>query len=213
MQSRFSDAEQRINRYWYTDGLGEIIGGCMFIVVGGYFALQDFLGSDSIVSGVLQASLALLLIGGALLSRRLVNALKTRLTYPRTGYVEYRVNKKEAGARRMLVLIVAFAVAALSVTLAAIFRSVDSMVAVTGVVVGVILVLLRAKSSGLVRFYFLGGVSVVLGLALSVSGLSNGYSLGLYYGLMGVCFLISGAVALTRYLHENPRPTEIQNGQ
>lgn len=42
----------------------------------------------------------------------------------------------------------------------------------------------------------------MLGLALSVSTLPNAYSLGLYYGLMGVCFLIFGAWTLRRYLEE-----------
>ena len=213
MQPNFSDAQQRINRYWYTDGLGEIIGGGMFIVLGMYFALQDFLGPNSVVSVFLQASLALLLIGGAFVGRRLINSLKTRLTYPRTGYVEYRASKKETKSRRLWAFLVAFAVAALSIAFVGIFKAFDSMVAVTGFIVGMILVLLRAKSSGLVRFYFLAGVSIVLGFALSASGLSNGYSLGLYYGLMGVCFLISGGLTLTRYLHDNPLPAENSYGR
>ena len=79
------DVEQRIMRYWYTDGIGELTGGGMFILLGVYFALQEFLGQNSVVGGTLQASLILLMIGGMAVSRRLVNVLKTRLTYPRTG--------------------------------------------------------------------------------------------------------------------------------
>jgi hypothetical protein len=212
MKSNLPDVEQRVNRYWYTDGLGELIGGSMFILLGVYFALQDFLGPNSMLSGILQASLALLLIGGAFVSRRLINTLKTRLTYPRTGYVEYRVNKKENGSRRALAFLLAFTIAALSVAFVAIFKSFESVVAVTGFIVGMILMLLRAKSSGLARFYLLGAISLILGLVISTSGLSNGYALGLYYGLMGVCFLISGGLTLTRYVHENPSP-EGQSGQ
>ena len=212
MQGNYHDVERRVSRYWYTDGLGEIIGGCMFIGLGIYFALQDFLEPDSMLSGILQASLALLLIGGAFFARRLINALKTRLTYPRTGFVEYRVNKKETRSKGAQAFILALTISALAVAFVAIFRSFDSTVAVTGFIVGMTLVLLRAKSSGLVRFYFLGAISLVLGLALSVSGLSNGYSLGLYYSLMGVCFLISGGLTLTRYLNENPLPADGQSG-
>ena len=79
------DVEQRIMRYWYTDGIGELTGGGMFILLGVYFALQEFLGQNSVVGGTLKASLILLMIGGMAVSRRLVNVLKTRLTYPRTG--------------------------------------------------------------------------------------------------------------------------------
>jgi hypothetical protein len=213
MKSNLIDVEQRINRYWYTDGLGELIGGSMFLLLGLYFALQDYLGQDTMLSGILQASLVLLMIGGAYISRRLINAMKTRITYPRTGYVEYKVNQKEAKSKRVMAFVLAFAVAALAVAFAGMFKSFDSMVAVTGFIVGMILVLLRAKSSGLTRFYFLGALSMILGLMTSRSGLSNGYALGLYYALMGVCFLVSGGVTLLHYLHENPLPAEGQSGQ
>jgi hypothetical protein len=214
MQSNLSDVEQRVKRYWYTDGIGELIGGGMFILLGLYFAVQEFLGQNSTLSGILQASLALLMIGGAFISRRLVNALKTRLTYPRTGYVEYEVNDGGMKGRRIWVAILAFAVSALTLVFVRLFQFFDSMVAITGVIVALILLILRAKSSGLVRFYLLGAASLVLGLALSISGLPNGYSLGLFYGLMGVCFLISGGLTLRHYLEENPLPadTERQNG-
>ncbi len=213
MKSNLSDVQQRVNRYWYADGLAEIIGGGMFLLLAVYFALQDFIGPDSTLSGILQASLALLMIGGAFASRRLINSLKTRLTYPRTGYVEYRANKKDIGRKRVLVFILAFTISALTIAFVGIFKSFNSVVAVTGFIVGVILVLLRGKASGLFRFYVLGAVSLLLGLALSASGLSEGYALGLYYGLMGVCFLISGGLTLTHYLHENPLPVEGQSGQ
>jgi hypothetical protein len=212
MKSNLSDVEQRVNRYWYTDGFGELIGGSMFLVLGLYFAIQDYLGPDSMLSGILQASLALILIAGAFAGRRLINSLKTRLTYPRTGYVEYRVNKKEAGSKRILAFVLAFTIAALAVAFVGIFKSFDSMVAVTGFVVGMILVLLRAKSSGLTRFYVLGAFSALLGIAISTTGLSNGYALGLYYALLGVCILVSGGLTLAHYLHENPLPAEGSRG-
>jgi MFS family permease len=213
MKSNVSDVQQRVNRYWYTDGLAEILGGGMFLLLGVYFALQDFLGPDSTLSGILQASLALLMIGGAFVSRRAIHSLKTRLTYPRTGYVEYRVNKKDTGRKRILVFILAFTISALTIAFVGIFQSFNSMAAVTGFIVGMILVLLRGKASGLYRFYVLGAVSVLLGFVISATRLPEGYALGLYYGLMGVCFLISGGLTLTHYLHENPLPAEGQSGQ
>jgi MFS family permease len=212
MNSNQSNVQQRVNRYWYADGLAEILGGGMFLLLAVYFALQDFLGPDSMLSGILQASLALLLIGGAFVSRRLINSLKTRLTYPRTGYVEYRVNKKDTGRKRILVFILAFTISALTIAFVGVFKSFNSIVAVTGFIVGMILVLLRGKASGLFRFYILGAISLLLGFAISASGLSEGYALGLYYGLMGVCFLLSGGLTLRHYLHENPLPAEAPGG-
>ena len=214
MQDHLVDVEQRVRRYWYTDGIGELSGGGMFILLGLYFALQEFLGQDSTLGGLLQASLILLMIGGMALSRWLVNALKTRLTYPRTGYVEYRVDERYMNWRRLIVVFLAFTVSALTMVFVRMFQSMDSIVAVTGMVVAGILVILRVKVSGLTRFYLLGAVSLLLGLALSISGLPNGYSLGLFYGLMGVCLLISGGVTLRAFLGNNPLPfdTERRNG-
>jgi hypothetical protein len=213
MENNLSDIEQRVKRYWYTDGIGELIGGGMFVLLGIYFALQEVLGQNSIVGGILQASLALLMIGGTFISRRLVNSLKTRLTYPRTGYVEYQVNERGMRWRRILALVLAFVISALTIVFVRMFQFFDTIVAVTGVIVALILVVLRAKSSGLARFYVLGATSLVLGLALSLSGLPNGYSLGLFYGLMGVCFFISGGFTLRRYLKENPLPAVTDNEQ
>lgn len=212
METKLSDVEQRVKRYWYTDGIGELIGGGMFVLLGLYFALQEFLGQDSMVGGILQGSFILLMIGGAFISRRMVNALKTRLTYPRTGYIEYQVNEHNMRSRRIGVVILAFTISALTMVFVRLFQSFDSIVAVTGLAVGLILVVLRAKASGLARFYVLGAVSLVLGFALSISRLPNGYSLGLFYGLMGVCFILSGGLTLQRYLRENPLPAENQNG-
>jgi hypothetical protein len=174
--------------------------------------LQEFLGQNSLVGGILQVSLILVMIGGMWISRKLVTTLKTRLTYPRTGYVEYHVDERNLKSRRIWVILLAFTISALTMVFVRLFQSFDSIVAVTGVAVGVILVILRAKISGLTRFYVLGAVSILLGLALSVSRLPNGYSLGLFYGLMGLSFMLSGGLTLRRYLDENPLPLEQQNG-
>ena len=211
MQSNLSNVEQRVKRYWYNDGIGELIGGGMFILLGVYFALQEFLAQNSMVSGILQVSLILVMVGGMAVSRWLINTLKTRFTYPRTGYVEYQVDERKMKSRRIWVAILAFTISALTMVFVRLFNFFDSIVAVTGVAVGLILVILRAKSSGLTRFYVLGTASVVLGLALSVSRLPNGYSLGLFYGLMGVAFMLSGGLTLRRYLEENPLPEGNQN--
>lgn len=214
MQNNLSDVERRVKRYWYTDGIGELIGGGMFILLGLYFALQEFLGQNSLVSGILQVSLILVMIGGMYIGRRLINALKTRVTYPRTGYVEYEVDEQKMRSRRIWIVLLAFMISALTMVFVSLFQFFDAIVAVTGVAVGLILVILRAKSAGLTRFYFLGAVSILLGLVLSSSGLPNAYSLGLFYGLMGLGFMISGGLTLQRYLKENPFPldAEHQNG-
>lgn len=178
MQSEFSDIEQRVKRYWYTDGIGELVGGAMLVLLGIYFALQEsiqrFLGENSLVGLILQMGFFLLLfVGGGWISQWLVNFLKARLTYQRTGYVEYQTNRGR-GSKGKLILLVALSagIAALMNLLAHLFQAFDAMVAMTGLLGAWVFIILRTRSSGLARFYVLAGVSIVLGLALSVTGLS-----------------------------------------
>lgn len=202
------EVEQRVKRYWYTDGIAELAGGVMFILLGLYFGIQGYVGENSLVSIILQVSLALLIIAGAFGVRWLVNVLKARLTYPRTGYVKYRVNESDAKRRRWVVAGLAMVVAIASILLVDTLRGLDSMVLVTGLLVGVIFIALRGKSAGLKRFYALGVLAILLGVCLAFANLPQAYSLGLLYGLLGLVLLISGALVLRRYLSENPLPTE-----
>jgi hypothetical protein len=212
MQSNLSDIERRVKRYWYTDGIGELIGGGMFVLLGLCFAAQQYLGESSLVGGLLQGGLVIFLIGGMAMGRWLIKALKSRLTYPRTGYVEYRVDRQNMSRRRVIVAIVAAMVAGFSLVFAERIASfLNLTLALTGLLVGIILIFLQGRRSGLERFYVLGAISIVLGIALALSGMPDGYSLGLFYCLMGFAFMISGGIVLRRYLQEYPLPTEEYN--
>jgi hypothetical protein len=206
--SEMKEVERRVKRYWYEDGLAEMASGGIFILLGLYFSIQGLFVEGSLVSVLLQSSLVLIMVGGAFGVRWLVNTLKARMTYPRTGYVEYRVNEKSVKIRRYVVAGVAMIIAIASIVLIDYIRGLDSMVLVNGLLVGIIFIALRGKSSGLKRFYLLGGIAILLGVALSFSGLGQAYNLGLFNGLIGLAIVISGAFVLRRYLSENPLPTE-----
>ena len=206
MQNNLMDVEQRVKRYWFKDGLGELVGGGMILLIGLYFAGQEWLPEGSLGRTLLQSSLALLLIGGAFAARWLVNTLKTRLTYPRTGYVEYEPGSKNTPSRRVFTAGIAISISALLVIFGRSFGSFNWLPGFTGLLFGVVFILLRARSNGVGRFYVLGTFCVILGMALSFSGLSMGYSLGLFYGLTGIVSMASGGITLLRYLHENPLP-------
>ncbi|HSB01801.1 MAG TPA: hypothetical protein VLE49_14215 [Anaerolineales bacterium] len=210
MQSNFSEVERRVKRYWYTDGLWELIGGGMFILLGLYFSLQQYFGDQSPMGVILQSSLILFLIAAIFLGRRLINALKGRLTYPRTGYVEYQTVEKNSFWRRILTMTIAMTIAMFMVVISRRVDALDSTAALTGALVAVILLVKQGWSSGMPRFYLLSAVSLILGVALSVSGLPSGYNLAVYYGLMGIAFAISGGLTLRHYLHENPLPADAE---
>ena len=210
MEDRMMDIERRIKRYWYSDGIAEISVGGMFILLGLYFAVQGYFGEDSTVSVILQVGMVLVMLAGFFVTQWLVNTLKARLTYPRTGYVEYRVKDNDAKQRRYVVMAVAAMIAIASMVLINYIRDLDSMVLGTGFLIGVIFVVLRGKSSGVTRFYFLGGFSLLIGIVLSFDNLSQAYNLGLFYGLLGVALLVSGGLVLRRYLSDNPIPSDTE---
>ncbi|HSJ85897.1 MAG TPA: hypothetical protein VK909_01730 [Anaerolineales bacterium] len=210
MSRDFSDVEQRVRRYWYVDGIGELLGGGMFLLLALYFSVQQYFGDQSLVGVILQSSFALILIGGVVITRRLINALKARITYPRTGYVEYE--QKNEIQRRLLAIVVATTVGVVSVLITRRITQIDALVAISGVLVAIVLLVKQGWTAKVMRFYFLSLIAVILGIALSMSGLPRGYNLGAFYGLMGTAFVISGALTLVRYLRENPLPAENQNG-
>jgi len=208
MKDNFSDVEQRVKRYWYVDGFGELVGGggmCLILAI--YFAAQQYFGDNSLLGSLLQVSLFFVLVGGMLFVRRLINAAKLRVTYPRTGYVEYAqpMNKR---LMSILSAVVGMIMAMTFIFIVRQFNRIDAMVAVSGTVMGIILYVKQVWSAKVKRFYILSAAAVLYGVALSVSGFPRGYNLGLFYGLMSLSFMVSGGLTLKRYLDENPLPTE-----
>ena len=77
-------AKAHLWRYWNSDGLPNIITGFAMILQGlAYFWLGHH--SRSLLPGVLLLSSAMILLDQITL-RKIAGWLKTRITYPRTGY-------------------------------------------------------------------------------------------------------------------------------
>jgi len=204
--------EQRVRRYWYTDGIAELVSGGMFLLLGLYFGILGYFEEGSLVSVILQVSMVLVFIGGAFVVRWLVTKLKSRLTYPRTGYVEYRVKDNNTRKRRLLIVISAIVISVGTMVLVNYVGELQSMVLFTGLLVGAIFIAVRGRSSGLKRFYVLGGLAIFLGVILAWSGLTEIYTLSLFYGLLGIAIMLSGGLVLRRYLADNPSRLGNSNG-
>jgi len=211
MESKMLDVEQRVKRYWYEDGIVELAIGGMFILLGLYFGLQGYFGEGSRASVIMQVGLFVVVFSGIVGVQWVVNTLKAKLTYPRTGYVEYRKDGQDIKKQRNIFMGVALALLAASIVLFDFFLYLDSMILGTGVIVGAIFIALRGKSTGVTRFYVMGVFSILFGVGLSLDKLSQEYNLALFYGLFGVVVMISGGLVLRDYLSENPMPTDSDN--
>jgi hypothetical protein len=210
---QIDQVQQRVRRYWFEDGIAELATGSFFILLGLYFGIQGYFGEGSLMGGILQVSMVLVFIGGFYLERRLIHSLKNRITYPRTGYVEYRVDEKNAKRRRAIAAVAGAGIAAALVFLQRSVKGVNMVVLVSGAVAAFIFFALPATAGGIKRFYLLGALSLALGIVLSLSGLPQAYGLALYDCLMGIAMMISGGLTLRRYLKDNPSVAEAWNGQ
>lgn len=207
------NVERRVKSYWFSDGWAEMAGGGVLVLLGLFFAGQEWLPKGSPAGALFGPGLLLLFVVCSIITRRLVNAMKTRYTYPHTGYVSYRVDQQHTRRRQLAAGAFAAVFAAALVFLGARLGTTNWVPGVSGMVVGGILLYMGAKVGGLRRFYWLAAFSGLLGIALSFGPIALGYRLALFYGLVGLSFMGSGAWRLHRYLAGNPLTSEAPRGQ
>jgi len=81
------DAEQRAWRYWFADGLATIVAGITSLLIA-FFLLYEPHRKLTAVSGTVTAAAFGLYLVFLLRNKQIVEWLKARITYPRTGYVQ-----------------------------------------------------------------------------------------------------------------------------
>jgi len=205
MNPDFKKLQQRTKRYWYTDGLNEIAFGLICLILSLYFLAQVLLPQDSILSNLLTAGFVLLVLGSALLTRRIVTYVKERLTYPRTGYVSYA---KSGTRQRWVTAFLAMVFAALITAFFATHpTSLAWMSAVSGSVFAAVWAVLGYRL-GLPRFYFLAGAALILGAIPTLTGMQEILGLATFYGLISLAMFVSGGLALKSYLEHTHPATE-----
>lgn len=191
------EARKRAYRYWYEDGLGEIATGALFIVIGLWLGLQGVVPAGSTAALLSEFAFPVVVIGGVLAARYLVNIAKERITYPRTGYVRY---SRPGPRRRLLSGLIGGGMGAIIGFLTA--RSPVSLSWINllqGFIVGAVFLYIGNRLD-LTRFYVLSALSVLLGTAITLSGMP--YLMGsiVYFGGLGILLLVSGGLALRHYL-------------
>lgn len=197
------DLEDRPKRYWHVDGIPELIMGLVWILWGGALLLGDALPRRS---GA-RAAYWLIAFGILVFSGWAIRRLKERLTYPRTGYIEYR----DPGPRvrlltRLIAMLSAAAIAGLIVTGRA-----AGMEHSGALVLGVILSLafvgasVRQKAPHLLA---LAGIALALGVAFTALKLGWAAMNWLFVWL-GVAASVMGAWRLRRYLRQHPTEAQV----
>jgi hypothetical protein len=201
---------RRTQTYWYSDGLAEIGFAFISLVLSFYFYGHATLAPGSLLYRILDVGFLLILLGAALLTRRIITFFKARLTYPRTGYVSYR---QPNTFHRLSKMLLAMLIAAILVALFSSINNTDTyMPAASGILIGAALAYF-AYRYGPLRFYLLAALSSLIGAGLSLSGIGDIFGLSLYYGFMGLGLLLSGLLVLRDYLLKTQPPDDSQENR
>jgi hypothetical protein len=201
-----SQPQRRIIQYFYVDGSFEFGFGLLCLLLAGYFYIETHV--QGWLSAIIDVSLVLVMIGGGVLINLLVRKLKERVTYPRTGYISYRRERKPKQVRRAMISIVTGGlIAALATVLVAAPHrpNIAVMPIFSGVLFGLVLAIIGWRTA-IPRFYLLAVLSAAVGIALSFSGLGDYPGLVAYYAATAVILLFTGACVLRSYLRKNPIP-------
>ncbi len=218
MTTELDEKQLRAKQYWYVDGTYEFNMAGIFLLLTVYFLLlAKFEGTK--LGSVLSVIMVLVFIGGIFLVNWLIQQLKNRVTFPRTGYVSYkRISGKKRIVRMVIVGAVAGTIAAL-ISAAVISSSAEFIVrisqdyslkglpGVTGLLMAVAATIfgIRMRIS---RFYFVALLSIIIGTATMFIQVDMNTGLALYYGTMGVALLIIGGFVLSTYLRSTTPSAE-----
>lgn len=198
-----ADIDRRPLRYWNVDGIPELVMGALWMLWGSAWLIGETVPRDwraGAFWSVVPAALALSGWGAVWL----IKWLKARVTFPRTGYVEW----KEPGrtSRIMTVIVAMVAAAALA---AAASGDPGPLEHRAPIMLGVILALAFAVASIRQRaphYLALGGVAVALGLAFTA--FSRGWqSVNWMFVAIGAASAAVGAVRLLLFVRAHPRPS------
>ncbi len=198
MDKKLKATEQRAIQYWFADGLTELSGGVICLLLTIYFIIQQLLPASQAAFALFFLALFVIVFG----IRKLVLRYRERNTYPRTGYVE---PKKRGESRMLLVVEIGFTLSLLGFMLFTILRgiqTVDWTPVLGGLVFGFIFGLAGYQTK-LVRFYFLAIFCSLLGIVLSFSEVGDLWGAALLSLVTGLVLFAFGMITRLDYLRQS----------
>ena len=197
------DYQHQTRRYWFVDGIPELVLGLLFVLMSGGYVL--ILQLPERIRGIMIFVSGFLLIGAILLMRVVIRQLKQRVTYPRTGLLIYG---QPPHWQRWLLLIsggIAGCIFGFWIVGQAVPRPILPVLT-GGALAGSFFIL--GFTYAVMRYLLIAGwiilvtgIVVLLALASIVSGV-------LILGLTGSALILSGSRALWRYYQETSQEGE-----
>ena len=201
MTDQIRSTIQKTRAYWFTDGIAELLLGALFFVAALFMLFQVIAPPN--IRGFASLGFPLVIFFGALMSRKLIVRLKERITYPRTGYIEYQ---KPGGFRISFALILGLVFGALIIWL---IISADDTAIITwmpviqGVVVAIVWAMIAYQGGGVSRLYWIALASIGLGIIQKLLWDSQIVGSVFFYGFLGLMLFTSGGLTLRSFLEAN----------
>jgi hypothetical protein len=198
MENKIKASQIRAMQYWFADGLVELCGGVLCLMLAVYFGIQQILSSSLGSFSLLFLFVFVVAFG----IRKLMLRYRQRSTYPRTGFIEPRKGWEN---RRLLGVEIVFTVLLLGFMLYTIFRGIQTAMwtpAICGALYAFIFSLAGHRTK-LVRFIYLAIYSFLLGIILAFSGLGDLWGASVLSLCVGLVLLAFGIVTRATYLHQS----------
>jgi hypothetical protein len=221
-----NDPEDMVSRsrlharqYQHVDGTFELtFGGASLLMAVSYYVTGKIASSNSLLPFVP----LVVFVGGVYLLDFLVQQLRMRFTYPRTGFINYL---KAQPLKRSIRLIIWIGIPVLTMLLLALillnrpmFHAESQNYAstlipsFTGLLFSGLWVMIGWMVS-LPRFFLTSVVSLLVGVGIFIYGVGDNAGMALLFGAMGGALMVSGGLTLRQYLRINPLPQETADEQ
>ncbi len=203
MDKNLKASQQRAVQYWFIDGLVELSGGLICLLLAIYFIVQQILP----VSQGSFALLFLIVFVAAFGIRKLMLWYRERSTYSHTGFIEL---KKGWENRWFLSTAIGFSLLLLGLILYTIQRGIETvlwMPALGGAVFAFIFYLAGYRT-GLVRFIFLAIFCLLLGVCLALSGIGDLWGTALLSVFTSLTLFAFGIVTRMAYVRQLKHTSE-----
>lgn len=195
---------RKTHRAWFEDGIWEISFSLAILIIALYNWLAIWLDLETRLEIWLPLLQIVVFLGAFLLVRWVVDRLKARFSFPRTGYVAFRRESKSGIGRRIVLGAGIGALVGATVVVAGLASNLRAVVpAVIGLVFGLTTGYLTWRFS-LYRFAVIGILTLALGVALAFTAPDNEVGSAILISGFGVLLLLSGCIALWRYVKRYP---------
>ena len=197
----FDEIARRPLRYWDVDGLPELVMGILWTLWGAAWLFGEALPHDWRWN-VYWTAVPVVLAFSGLAAVRVIKSLKSRLTFPRTGYVAW---KEPSRGTHLAGAAIAIVTASVLAAVGARGGGDQSRYAtpILGVILGLAFVLAGFKQRA-PHYLALAGVALALGFALAPIGEGWQGANWLLVGI-GAATAVAGGVRLAIFLNRHPR--------